>query len=206
MKTLTIAVLVLFSTLAHGQLVPKEAQQGRDGYVLLDDDGRQLREDFNRGKGAVRLLFVVDPSCAACLRGMDDMNRDLFARITASGLQTFVVHVPVIGAEAKHVMPAAKLLPSKNVTHYWNEGGSVRWWLSDKLAIKNNKGLVPAWDVWLIFEKDATWTANQAPTPVLLMHQLEELESTQLPELNSESFAKRVRDLLPTQVKPSGTK
>ena len=35
-------------------------------YTLLDDQGSQLRADFNRKSGSVRLLFVVDPICPGC--------------------------------------------------------------------------------------------------------------------------------------------
>ena len=94
------------------------------GYVVIDDEYKALRDDFNRAKGNVRLLFVVDPICPGCLRGMDDMNRDLLATTKDARLKTFVVHVPVIGAQAKDVMPSSKLLKNSQVRHYWNVSGA----------------------------------------------------------------------------------
>lgn len=163
------------------------------GYVRLDDDARQLRGDFNRFKGTVRLLFVVDPSCSVCLRGMDDINRDLLSSTRDRRLQTFVVHVPVIGAEAKHVRPAAKLLPAENVRHYWNPSGEFGRVLSKGIGLKNAKESVYAWDVWLIYDPDATWSENAIPQPVMLMHQLEELNESKFPWLDSKGFAERAR-------------
>src|ERR1700741_2367085 len=66
-------------------------------YIVLDDEFSQLRADFNRAKGSVRLLFVVDPICPGCLRGMDDMNRDLLKSTTDPRLQVFVVLAPGLG-------------------------------------------------------------------------------------------------------------
>lgn len=191
-----IAIALTFSGayVCHAQTTPSTNQQSA-AFTRLDDDARQLRDDFNRAKGAVRLILVVDPSCSACLRGMDDISRDLLSTTRDQRLQTFVVHVPVIGAEAKHVLPAAKLLPSQNVRHYWNESGAVGWWLSQQFAIKNSKKSVYAWDVWLLFGPEAQW-ADKSPTPRVLMHQLEELEGTRIPMLDSKVFATNAREVL----------
>lgn len=45
--------------------VPTPAQA-----VLLNGEDEPLREDFNRDQGFMRLLFVVDPRCPECLRGL----------------------------------------------------------------------------------------------------------------------------------------
>jgi hypothetical protein len=65
-------------------------------YTMLDDQASQLRADFNGRIGSVRLLFVVDPICPGCLRGLADMNRDLLRGTTDRRLRTFVVHEPVL--------------------------------------------------------------------------------------------------------------
>ncbi|HEY7639499.1 MAG TPA: hypothetical protein VH814_07215 [Steroidobacteraceae bacterium] len=163
------------------------------GVVPLDDQFGTLRDDFNRSKGAVRLLFVVDPICPGCLRGMDDLNRDLLAKTRDARLQTFVVHVPVIGAQAKDVLPAAKLLENPNVRHYWNASGEFGRSLSQAVQLKNDKDFVYAWDVWLLYGPDAEWTGASPPQPELLMHQLWKLEGTQFPRLDSKVFAREVQ-------------
>lgn len=164
-----------------------------DGVVPLDDQFSRLRDDFNRSKGTLRLLFVVDPICPGCLRGMDDMNRDLLARTKDARLQTFVVHVPVIGAQAKDVLPAAKLLENPNVRHYWNASGEFGRSLSKAVQLKNDKDFVYAWDVWLLYGPDAEWTGASPPQPELLMHQLWKLEGTKFPKLDSKVFAREVQ-------------
>jgi hypothetical protein len=168
-------------------------------YTLLDESGSQLREDFNRAKGSVRLLFVVDPICPGCLRGLDDINQDLLAETDDPRLQTFVVHVPVLaaGAKAKDVAPAAKLLSNAHVRHYWNPTGSFGRTLSEAVGLKNDKEQVYAWDVWLIYGSEATWDGPQPPKPQRLMHQLRALQgNAEFPHLDSEVFAREVRQLL----------
>lgn len=166
------------------------------GYVILQDDFSQLREDFNRAKGSVRLLFVVDPVCPGCLRGMDDMNKDLLSRTNDERLKTFVVHVPVIGAKAKNVEPAARLLQNPYVRNYWNESGEFGRALAKAVQLKNDKETVYAWDVWLLYGPEAEWTDTGIPKPELLMHQLWKLEGTKFPMLDSEKFAREVHNRL----------
>lgn len=174
-------------------------------YTVLDAQSSQLREDFNRGKGSVRLLFVVDPVCPGCLRGMDDVNKDLLATTDDPRLQTFVVHVPVIGATEKDVVPSMKLLQNPHVKHYWNASGAFGRELAKAVGLKHGEELVYAWDVWLIYGPEATWGAGGPPRPRLLMHQLWALQdSAEFPHLDSEAFAREVRQLLARLPSDSG--
>ncbi|MEX2050331.1 MAG: hypothetical protein WD944_03720 [Steroidobacteraceae bacterium] len=166
-------------------------------YALLDEAASQLRADFNRAKGSVRILFFVDPICPGCLRGLDDVNRDLLAETDDPRLQTFVVHVPVLGAEAKDIAPAARLLGNSRIHHYWNPSGAFSRQLTEAVELKHSDEPVYAWDVWLIYGPEATWDEALPPKPRLLMHQLRALAgSTVFPRLDSEVFAREVRQLL----------
>jgi hypothetical protein len=171
------------------------------GYVVLDDKSTQLKNDFNNAKGSVRLLFVVDPVCPGCLRGLDDVNRDLLAKVDDPRLQTFVVHVPVIGAKAKDVAPAGTLLKNRHVRHYWNASGEFGRSLSAALQLKNAKEDVYAWDVWLVYGPDAEWTGTAPPQPQLFMHQLWKLQGTKYAQLDSKAFAKYAKELLAQRAK-----
>lgn len=166
-------------------------------YALLDEAGTRLREDFNRAKGSVRLLFVVDPICAVCLRGLDDLNEALLATTDNPRLQTFVVHVPVVGAEAKDIAPASGLLQNANVRHYWNPSASFGRQLARAVDLKRDDAPVYAWDVWLIYGPAVTWDGELPPRPQRLMHQLPALKgNTEFPRLDAEAFAREVRQLL----------
>jgi hypothetical protein len=182
-------------------------------YTVLDDQASQLRADFNRGIGSVRLLFVVDPICPGCLRGLADMNRDLLRGTSDPRLRTFVVHEPVLGVAryapwlrpsgGKDVPKAAQLLQNPNVQHYWNPSGAFGHLLSQAVGLKNGEKPVYAWDVWLIYGPEAKWVGPDPPRPRLLMHQLGALRgSTEFPHLDSHVFAQQVQTLL-AQLPPS---
>jgi hypothetical protein len=186
-------------------------------YTVLDHQADQLRADFNRKVGSVRLLFVVDPICPTCLRGLADMNRDLLKNVSDPRLQTFVVHEPVLGvaryapwlrvAGGKDVQKAGQLLENSNVHHYWNVSGDFGRLLSRAVGLKNDDGQeVYAWDVWLLYGPDAKWEGTDPPRPLLLMHQLGALHgSTEFPHLDSHVLAQRVRTLLAQLPSSPGT-
>lgn len=198
MRTL-IATLLVAGVLLTG-CTPADGDSARAGaptHTLLDDQSSPLREDFNHSKGLVRLLFVVDPTCGGCLRGMDDVNKDLLAETQDPRLQTFVVHVPVIGATRTDVTPSMKLLQNPNVSHYWNESGAFGRELAKAVGLKRGDELVYAWDVWLIYGPEAMWEGTSPPRPRRLMHQLRAMQgSTEFPHLDSEAFAQEVHQLL----------
>jgi hypothetical protein len=74
------------------------------------------------------------------------------------------------------------------------------------VGLKNEKGDVFAWDVWLIYGPEATWDGDLPPRPRVLMHQLWKLEgSKEFPRLDREVFASEVRQLL-AQLPTPGTK
>jgi hypothetical protein len=174
---------------------------------VLDDQGSQLRADFNRKVGFVRLLFVVDPICPTCLRGLNDMDQDVLGANADPRMWTFVVHEPVLGtahaapwspkAENKDVVNASRLLHNAQVSHYWNSSGAFGQLLSQGVGLKNGDGPVYAWDVWLIYGPETRWDGSAPPVPALLMHQLGALRgSTQFPRLDSQVFAERVHALI----------
>ena len=193
------SLLILCAAIAAASCAKADDAATADKYSVLDDKGSPLKEEFNRAKGSVRLLFVVDPICPGCLKGMDDVNKALLAGTSDPRLQTFVVHVPVLKPppQAKDIAPSAKLLTNPHVRHYWNPTGSFGDALTKSVGLKNDKHDVFAWDVWLIYGPEATWDGELPPRPQLLMHQLWALEdSKEFPRLDREVFAKKARELL----------
>lgn len=199
MRRRYISVLVLCVAMVATSCAQAEDAKTAPRYTVLDEHSSQLKADFNRAKGSVRLLFVVDPICPGCLRGLDDMNKAVLSSTTDPRLQTFVVHVPVLRPppEAKDVAPAAGLLHNPHVLNYWNPSGSFGDALTKSVGLKNDKHDVFAWDVWLIYGPEATWDGELPPQPKLLMHQLWALQkSKEFPRLDREAFAKQARELL----------
>lgn len=190
-------VTAIAAVLAAGGCEQATEAPSAPAYTLLDESASQLRADFNRAKGSVRVLFVVDPICPGCLRGLDDVNRALLSATDDPRLQTFVVHVPVLGAQAKDIAPSTKLLQNAHVRHYWNPSGTFGRQLAAAVGLERGEALVYAWDVWLIYGPDATWDDVSPPRPERLMHQLRGLRgNTEFPYLDSEAFARETHRLL----------
>jgi hypothetical protein len=166
-------------------------------HVKVDDSFAQLRDDFNAKRGHVRLLFVIDSSCAMCLKGLADIDEALLAGTSDPRLDTFVVHVPVIGGNEEHISPAATLVHNERVKHYWNASGEFGGRLSAVAGLSSGDKFVYAWDVWLIYGPDASWEGRDPPKPELLMHQLPGLRGrVEFPPLDAEQFAAEVRTRL----------
>jgi hypothetical protein len=211
-----LAIGLQWAAASYAQTDSAPAQAALKPYTVLDDQGSQLRADFNRRVGTVRLLFVVDPICPTCLRGLDDMNRDLLASTTDPRLQTYVVHEQVLGtaraapwsrmAVGTDVPKAAQLLHNPHVQNYWNASGAFGQMLSQAVGLKNSEHPVYAWDVWLIYGPEAKWEGPNPPRPRLLMDQLGALRgSTEFPHLDSHVFAQQVQALLAQLPPPTTT-
>lgn len=165
-------------------------------YTSIDDSGGQLRADFNRAKGSVRLLFAVDPVCPTCLRGLADLDDALLAHTSDPRLQVFVVHEPVIGGTADRIRGAAALLHNPHVHHYWNASGGFGRLLGQAVGLRRDGRPVYAWDVWMIYGPEAEWTEAGPPVPLRLMYQLPPLQNPDYRFLDSMQFAKEVQALL----------
>jgi hypothetical protein len=165
--------------------------------VLLSANDEPLREDFNRDQGFVRLLFVVDPRCPECLRGLADMGDDVLAKLPKDArIKVYVVHDPVIGGSDRDIPAAAGLLHTTLARHYWDPGGDFGRQMSQVLDLLHGTKPVYAWDVWMIYSPNVVWSAKDPPQPAFLMHQLPGLDNTKFPPLDSKVFAGKVNEML----------
>lgn len=189
-----IAAALMAALAGCGKVDDDKTPAVASAYTVMDDSGSQLRDDFNRAKGSVRLLFVVDPVCPTCLRGLADLNDALLAGTQDKRLQTFVVHEPVIGGTTRNIPLAAALLQNPNVRHYWNASGEFGNRLAKAVGLKRGNEFVYAWDVWMIYGPDDVWDDAGPPRPRRLMHQLPTIPG--FAYLDSKIFAQEARDLL----------
>lgn len=142
-------------------------------YYVLDESLSLLKQDFNENKDKVRLLFIVGDTCGICLRGVADLNDAFIAKAQADDrLLTLVVHVPVLGAEERHMEQAIPLLQGPRIIHYWDETGISGELLMEPLQTNG----VYAWDVWLAYGPNVEWTGDVPPEPDFWMHQLGPLD------------------------------
>jgi len=178
-KSIIAALLLMASGLASAA-----------DYRVLDEDLTQLQQDFNAHRGQIRLMFIVGPTCGICLRGMADLNDEIIAAAQNDPrLQTFVVHVPALGAEEKDVAPTLSLLQGPRIQHYWDGVGHIGRDYEKVLGTG-----VYAWDVWMIYGPDETWEpANLPPPPKFWQHQLGHLDNSGQGRLDKKQFAAEIR-------------
>jgi hypothetical protein len=178
---------------------PQGASQGdtSTSSVLLNGEDQPLRDDFNRDQGFVRLLFVVDPRCPECLRGLADMGDDVLAKLPRNArIKVYVVHDPVIGGTDKDIPAAAELLHSTLARHYWDPTGDFGRQMSQVLNLLHGAKPVYAWDVWMIYAPNAVWSVKDPPQPAFLMHQLPGLDNAKFLALDSKIFSAKVSEML----------
>ncbi|MGH8291775.1 MAG: hypothetical protein ACREV7_22870 [Steroidobacteraceae bacterium] len=177
-------------------------------YAALGAGDQPLRGDFNRARGDVRLMFLVDPICPGCLRGLADLGDDLLSRLPKDAhVKVYVIFEPVIGGEAKNISGAAALLKSSTPKLYWNPTGDFGRQMSHVLGYWNGKRWVYAWDTWLIYPPEAAWNGAAPPKPVFLMDQLGGLPHDQrFPHLDARVFAAKVRAMLTDPARTSASR
>lgn len=168
--------------------------------ITIGANDSALRDAFNQARGSVRLVFLIDPSCSYCLRGLADLDKALLSHHDSNrSLRTIVVHVPVVGAKQADTANTCKLVHNRYVKHYWDPSGDTGRVFSTGLGLKDRNGAaVYAWDVWLVYGADAEWVGVKPPQPDLLMHHLPNLEG--YPRLNAARFADEVEKRLKTKV------
>jgi hypothetical protein len=100
----------------------------------------------------------------------------------------YLVWVPLRGAEEKHVTEASRLAGDPRVLQYWDSANA----LGDAYApILQLSG--PAWDVYLLFDRDKKWDGSLPPKPAFWMHQLGGV--THAPRLDATMFARTADSL-----------
>ena len=158
--------------------------------AISASDDSSLREAFNRARGSVRLVFLVDPICPTCLKGVKDLDTALLLPEAANAsLQTFVIHTPVLGATEGDTKNACALIHSKHVVHYWDPRQEMGTVFANAESMKKGDATVYAWDVWLVYGPDAQWTGPEPPKADFRMHQLPDLMGRKdFPFLNASAF------------------
>ena len=101
------------------------------------------------------------------MRGAVALHSEWLAKDSLEDVAVYVVWSPQLGAEEKHVASATSLVPDARARNYWDGGMVVGRSFQPMLGLP-----VPAWDVWMVFDKDAMWRGDTPPTPAWWEHQL----------------------------------
>ncbi|MGH9899692.1 MAG: hypothetical protein ACRD63_04165, partial [Pyrinomonadaceae bacterium] len=158
-------------------------------------DMKELRDKFNQDKGKVRLILLLSPTCPYCIDGASIVQKKVLSQIKDKDVRVYSVWVPILQNDAESVVPEAKKkLSDQRVSHYWDGKGELSKSYTDLLHLKHvsTGELVPAWDIYMIFPRDAEWR-DVPPTPSYWMHQLPLGEERRL---NGDTLTIEVKKLL----------
>lgn len=185
--------------LLRGSFAEASAEKRSDAgeYITLNASLDEFITDFNEAAGSVRMVFVAGPSCGPCLRGLDDMNRVLGDKTRNDpDLKAFIFYVPTLGAKEDDAARAVRLMQGDDIRHYWDPEGESGRKIQDALGID-----VYAWDVWLVYGRDAVWAKKNPPAPAYWEHQLAGLPHDSF--LQPNRFAEHVSALVKEEM-PDG--
>ena len=113
----------------------------------------------------------------------------MLKRIANPELEVYSVWVPILASDAKvTVGRATKYLPDTRVTHYWDADGELVKGFAPVLGLGDRQ----AWDVYLLYDKDAEWN-DAPPKPGFWQEQLGISDETALdPEKLAAEIEKRL--------------
>jgi hypothetical protein len=115
--------------------------------------------------------------------------RDSWLENTKSrDLAVFVVWSPQLGAREGNVGEAASLLTDTRAHHFW-DGKAVAGAAFERVL----RSPGPAWDVWMLFDKQTRWEDGQTPDPAWWEHQLGGLPRDRV--LDGKRFAEHAEQL-----------
>lgn len=103
-------------------------------------------------------------------------------------LRAYVVWVPKVGGEEKHVPNATRFVHDTRAMHYWDGEGAMLNGYEPVLSISED-----AWDIYMIYGPAARWEESVPPRPDYWMHQLD-LDNA--PDLDAALFASTVKRYL----------
>lgn len=123
------------------------------------------------------------------------------AKNDSDDIRVFVVWSSQLGAEEKHLPEAMALMPDPRARHYWDPSDQVGTAYQNRLRDPAGDGEPftmgsAAWDVWLLFGRDAHWDDDAPPDPAWWEHQLRGLPEAI--RLDPERFAQKAAELLAT--------
>jgi len=89
--------------------------------------------------------------------------------VKGADLRVYAVWAPILRTDIRlAVSRATARLPDERVNQFWDAEGALPQAYSRILGLPDSR---PAWDVYLVFDRDARWDA-EPPVPAHWMHQL----------------------------------
>ena len=108
----------------------------------------------------------------------------MLTKFDEGSLRTYVVWVPLSRAMERDVPRATSEIPDPRALHYWDGEAQLVAGYREVLGMNE-----PAWDIYLLYGRDARWEGERPPVPRYWMHQL---GSKRRPRVNAPFWDARV--------------
>jgi hypothetical protein len=171
--------LVLFAVTCAGaagflylRYSERRTPQGQPPLAHLAGDLARLQAEFNAAADRPRVLLMLSPTWAVCLRGASAVQK-LIAESPDAALRVFVVWEPVIVTDiAPPTTGALGLLHDRRVLQFWDEDTLLSRAmlavarasdLGERYEIPDDSGFI-LWDLVAYYPPGVTWT-DSVPIP-----------------------------------------
>ena len=119
------------------------------------------------------------------------MVQRVLEQVDSPDLRAYVVWEPILPTDREAAArQSTVLVPAGLATHFWAPDLELAHAFRAPLGLTREA----AWDVYLIYDRQADWPAGTIPVPIAFQHQLYGLPEDKF--LDEESLAARLRDLL----------
>ncbi|MEM9492571.1 MAG: hypothetical protein AAGC55_25710 [Myxococcota bacterium] len=121
------------------------------------------------------------------------MQNSVFAAVADPQLRGYAVWVPKSGGQGSDVPTAAQRIPDVRNAHYWDDRAALMAAYTKVLKLPED-----AWDIYMIYGRNARWDGALPPKPKFWMHQLGSRDKPRVPGpfLQSSVFTARVNAAL----------
>jgi hypothetical protein len=179
-------------------MTPPQLEPAATSKVTVEDervllcDSRTLPAAFDAAANSLKLVVLVSPTCPICLDGVA-VVRESLAELGSADVAVHVVWVPVLKGDTPDAAQDSARLFGNTVqaAHYWDVDRALSSRYFDLLGLEA-RGRTVAWDLYLIYERGARWTA-EPPMPKVWLQQL---LLDDVPELDRSVLVSQLRQML----------
>ena len=101
------------------------------------------------------------------MHGAVALKEAWLAKDSSKDIAVYVVWSPQLGAQETNVASATGLIADARARHYWDGAMLVGTAFQPLLTLA-----APAWDTWMLFDRNAMWRGDTPPMPAWWEHQL----------------------------------
>ena len=122
----------------------------------------ELKAQFNKDKGAPRLIVLVSPTCPACVGGAQWIHDEILKEYPTLNIHVYAIWYEMYPGDSPKAFPSAKkTMPDARVTHYWDKKKATGRWFKTHVPSASDKPIM--WDAYYLYDANAEWGTSLEP-------------------------------------------